>query len=106
MARPRASHPRLAIVLIGANNFGHLHWPAAPTLQGIAAIIDTLHQRLPHTKILLLSVLPSIRSAWVDENTEAVNHMLAARYGNGADPLVTFTDVTPPVPERWPRRQG
>ncbi len=86
--------PRLAIILIGANNFGHLHWPAAPTLQGIETIITTLHQRLPATKILLLGVLPSIRSAWVDENTQTLNHDLAARYGAGADSLVTFKDLS------------
>ncbi len=87
--------PRLAIVLVGANNFGHLHWPAAPTLQGIETIISVLHQRQPRMKILLLGVLPSIRSAWVDENTRALNHALAVRYGGGADPLVTFADLTP-----------
>ena len=86
--------PRLAIVLIGANNFGHLHWPAAPTLQGIETIIATLHQRLPATKILLLGVLPSIRSAWVDQNTADLNRMLTQRYGSGADPLVHFADLT------------
>ncbi len=87
--------PRLAIVLIGANNFGHLHWPAEPTLQGIQTIIAALHTRLPGTKILLLGVLPSIRSAWVDENTALLNRMLAERYGKGADPRVTFADLTP-----------
>jgi len=88
-------HPRLAIVLIGANNFGHLHWPAEPTLVGIQTIIATLHQRLPETRILLLGVLPSIRSAWVDENTAALNHDLAARYGGGADRLVIYKDLAP-----------
>jgi lysophospholipase L1-like esterase len=86
-------HPRLAIVLIGANNFGHLHWPSEPTLAGIQTIIATLHQRLPETKILLLGVLPSIRSAWVDENTAALNRDLAARYGGGADRRVIFRDL-------------
>ena len=85
-------HPRLAIVLIGANNFGHLHWPAAPTVQGIQAIVFALHQRLPGTKILLLSVLPSIRSAWVDQNTKAANQALAELYGHGAD--VTFLELS------------
>ncbi len=78
-------HPRLAIVLIGANNFGHLHWPAQPTLLGIETIIATLHQRLPQTKILLLGVLPSIRNAWVDQNTTELNRALAARYASGRD---------------------
>jgi lysophospholipase L1-like esterase len=87
-------HPRLAIVLIGANNFGHLHWPAKPTLVGIETIVTTLHQRLPATKILLLGVLPSIRSVWVDENTAELNHDLAARYGGGADPLVIYKDLS------------
>jgi lysophospholipase L1-like esterase len=87
--------PRLAILLIGANNFGHLHWPAAPSLQGIETVISVLHQRLPRTKILLVGVLPSIRSAWVDENTRALNHALAARYGGGADPLVKDGRVDP-----------
>jgi lysophospholipase L1-like esterase len=86
--------PHLAIILIGANNFGHLHWPAEPTLEGIETIIATLHQRLPATKILLLGVLPSIRSAWVDENTAALNRMLAQRYGTGSDPQVHFADLT------------
>ena len=85
--------PRLAIVLIGANNFGHLHWPASPTLIGIETVVSTLRQRLPHTKILLLSVLPSIRSAWVDANTAELNRALAARYGSTGD--VTFQDLTP-----------
>jgi lysophospholipase L1-like esterase len=86
--------PRLAIVLIGANNFGHLHWPAEPTLVGIEAVIASLHRHLPRTPIILLGVLPSIRSAWVDENTVELNRDLAARYGKGADPLVTFKDLS------------
>jgi lysophospholipase L1-like esterase len=86
--------PKLAIVLIGANNFGHLHWPAEPTRAGIEAIVATLHRRLPETKILLLGVLPSIRSAWVDENTAALNRDLAARYGSGADRLVIYKDLS------------
>lgn len=84
--------PRLAIVLIGANNFGHLHWPAAPTLLGIETIVTTLHERLPRTKILLLGVLPSIRSSWVDRNTAELNRALAARYGDGRE--VVFRDLS------------
>ncbi len=85
-------HPRLAIILIGANNFGHLHWPAAPTLLGIEAIVDALHARLPGTRLLLLGVLPSIRSAWVDANTAELNHQLAVRYGDGREAV--FRDLT------------
>ena len=86
-------HPKAAIILIGANNFGKLHWAAGPTLAGIEAIVAELHRRLPDTKILLLGVLPSIRSAWVDENTAALNHTLASRYGV-AGSGVTFRDLS------------
>jgi lysophospholipase L1-like esterase len=85
-------HPKAAVVLIGANNFGHLHWGAAATAAGIDRIVAELHKRLPGTKILLIGVLPCLRGAWVAENTATVNRMLAARYGDGAS--VTFMDLT------------
>jgi len=87
--------PRAAVVLIGANNFGHLHWPAEPSFEGVTVIIEALKSRLPRTKILLLAVLPSIRNPWVDAQTTAINAMLAARYGTGADPRVTYRDLAP-----------
>ncbi len=85
-------HPKAAVVLIGANNFGHLHWGAAATAAGIDRIITELQARLPGTPILLLGVLPCLRGPWVAENTAALNRMLAARYGDGKS--VTFVDVT------------
>jgi lysophospholipase L1-like esterase len=85
-------HPKVAVVLIGANNFGLLHWPAPETEAGIAAIVDQLRHRLPGTRILLLGVLPSIRSAWVDSNTAALNRALAARYKDGGE--AKFMDVS------------
>lgn len=84
--------PKVAQVLIGANNFGRVHWDAADTLAGIEAILAELRQRLPRTKIILLSVLPSRRSAWVDTQTREINRLLAARYVAGGD--VRFIDVT------------
>ena len=85
-------HPRLAVILIGANNFGHLHWPAGPTLIGIETIVGTLRARLPGTRLLVLGVLPSIRSLWVDANTAELNRALAARYRAGDEAV--FVDVT------------
>jgi len=84
--------PKVAVVLIGANNFGRVHWPAEPTLAGIEADLAAIRRHLPGTKILLLSVLPSERSGWVSENTLAVNRALAERFRPGGD--VTFLDVT------------
>ena len=83
--------PKVAVVLIGANNFGRTHWPADETVQGIDTVVRLLRQRLPRTKILLLGVLPSDRSAWITEQTAAANRLLARRYAHGDD--VTFLDV-------------
>jgi len=81
--------PKAAVVLIGANNFGHVHWGAQETLHGIDAVVSEIRQRLPGTKILLLAVLPSERSAWISEQTAAVNRALPGRYG----PMVTVMDL-------------
>ena len=83
--------PKVAVVLIGANNMGKLHWPEEDTLAGFDAIVRALRQRLPATKILLLGVLPSDRSPWVTTTTTAINRALAGRYR--ADTAVTFLDV-------------
>ncbi len=85
-------HPRAAVVLIGANNFGHLHWGAGPTEAGIAAIVTELHRRLPGVRVLLVGVLPCIRGAWVDQNTVALNRALAARYRDGRE--ASFIDLS------------
>lgn len=69
--------PKAAILLIGANNFGHIHTDAAQTYQGIVTVLDVLHRRLPATRVLLIGVLPSIRSSWVSANTKLLNRHLA-----------------------------
>ncbi len=86
-------HPRLAIILIGANNLGRVHWPAAMTVPGIETVVDLTHRKLPGAHILLLGVLPSIRSAWVDQQTAIINAALASAYANS--PIVTFVNVSP-----------
>jgi lysophospholipase L1-like esterase len=83
--------PKVAVILIGANNLGRLHWPAADTVAGIDAIVAQLRRRLPRTRLLLLGILPSDRSAWATETTLAINHALAQRYPAGGD--VTYLDI-------------
>jgi lysophospholipase L1-like esterase len=86
-------HPRLAIILIGANNLGRPHWGAAMTIPGIEAVVTKTKTELPQTHILLLGVLPSIRSPWVDAQTKTINAALAKIYANSA--TTTFIDVSP-----------
>ncbi len=83
--------PKAAVVLIGANNFGATHWGAADTVQGIDAILATLRARQPQMRVLLLGVLPSIRSTWISEQTALTNRALAARDWSGTP--VTYMDV-------------
>lgn len=85
--------PRAAVILIGANNMGRLHWPADENILGIETVVAETRRRLPDTKILLLGVLPSDRGPWVAETTRTMNHALAARFGAGAVPNVTWLDL-------------
>lgn len=86
-------HPDLAIILIGANNFGLVHWDTAMTVPGIKAVVANTHRRLPAAHILLLGILPSIRSPWVDTQTRLTNAALARYYQN--DRTVTFVNAAP-----------
>ena len=83
--------PKVVVLLIGANNFGHVHTDAAATYAGIRLIVDRLRSHAPDARIVVIGVLPSIRSAWVDTNTHAVNAMLAQ--GLAGARSVTFVDL-------------
>jgi lysophospholipase L1-like esterase len=116
--------PKVAVILIGANNLGRLHWSAEDTVLGIDTIIAELRRRLPATRILLLGVLPSERSDWTTQATLTINRALDAKYAR--NPVVTFLDVgfvfmksqrfnrglfldpnlTPPDPPLHPSAQG
>jgi lysophospholipase L1-like esterase len=87
--------PKVAIILIGANNLGRLHWPAAEDIRGVEAVVAATRRKLPHTRILLLGVLPSERTEWATATTLEINKALAATYGNGSVPDVTYVDVGP-----------
>ncbi len=86
--------PRAAVVLIGANNMGRVHWSAPQTLAGIDAVLTELHRRLPGARALLIGVLPSIRSKWVTQTTAEVNRGLAVRYGGAAVPWIDYVDLS------------
>jgi len=85
--------PKAAVILIGANNLGRLHWAAEDSIAGIIAVVAETRRRLPQTRLLLLGVLPSIRSDWATATTLAINAGLAKRYGGTAVPNVTYLDI-------------
>ncbi len=84
--------PRAAVVLIGANNMGRVHWSAEDTLLGIETVLATLRRKLPATRPLLISVLPSDRGLWVDDTTLTINQGLTQRYTRSEQ--VSFVEVT------------
>jgi lysophospholipase L1-like esterase len=86
-------HPKVLVLLIGANNFGHVHTDAAQTFLGIKRIVDLVHGHSPLARIILIGVLPSIRSAWVDDNTRLLNAQLKFAYERS--PFVHFVDASP-----------
>jgi len=87
--------PKVAVVLIGTNDIGWLHRTAADTVVGIDAVLVELHLRLPATKILLVGLLPSDRGTWVWQATTEINSAMAAHYGHGQIPYVTYRNVSP-----------
>ena len=57
-------NPKVAILLIGTNNLGHNkdekpEWVAA----GIKAIVESIHQKLPKTQVLVMGIFPRGRVA-------------------------------------------
>ncbi|MGC9163626.1 MAG: GDSL-type esterase/lipase family protein [Thiomonas sp.] len=83
--------PKVLILLIGANNLGRPHWGAHLTVPGIEAVVDKVHALLPATRVLLLGVLPSRRSAWISAETVKINAALAQRYAQSR--RVRFVDA-------------
>jgi len=50
--------PKVAVMMIGTNNTGHLQCPAAESAAGVRACLDELRGKLPDTRILLLAIFP------------------------------------------------
>lgn len=50
--------PRLAVLMIGTNNAAREQYSAEQIADGIRAIVCTLREKLPRTKILILAIFP------------------------------------------------
>lgn len=73
------NQPRAAVVLIGTNNTGHLMQPPEQIAAGVQEIVQTLRQKTPQTRILLLGVFPRGESASdpMRLNNDAVNRLIS-----------------------------
>jgi len=72
-------YPRLIVLMIGTNNFGHSHHTAEAVSGGVRAIIVELQKHWPETRILLLGILPFGEKASDPSRlqVEKVNRLLA-----------------------------
>ena len=83
-------NPKAAVILIGAND----SWESADTLtRQITQLVQDIHARVPATRILLLSILPSGKPQRDQEVARSVNHNLARIYG-APDAPARFLDVS------------
>lgn len=84
--------PRLVVLLIGTNNTGHRLDPATQTAAAIKVILQAIHSKLPHTKILLLALFP--RSAKPTQRMRVINDEINKTIAQYADNnMVFFLDI-------------
>ena len=80
--------PKAAVMLIGTNNTGHRQEDPATTFAGIRTDLEELRQRLPHTKILVLAILP--RGAGPQDDARRLNEQVNAMLPSLADGRQVF----------------
>jgi lysophospholipase L1-like esterase len=72
--------PKVTVIMIGTNNIGHYRdekpeWAAA----GVKKIVDTVHEKLPDTKVLLLAVFPrGFKASPERQKVDQINALIAA----------------------------
>lgn len=82
--------PKLAVVMIGTNNFGHGTHEAPQVLEGVQTVVKSLRAKRPDMKILLLGIFPRGRQLnAMRGDILQVNQALARM----ADDAVTFVDI-------------
>jgi lysophospholipase L1-like esterase len=64
-------NPKLVVMMIGTNNTGHRQDNPEDTALGIETILETLNEKLPETKVLLLAVFP--RGSKADDKLRKIN---------------------------------
>jgi lysophospholipase L1-like esterase len=90
-------HPKLVVLMIGTNNTGHqgrdgYACTAQQTADGVKAILQRLHAKVPGAKVLLLAIFP--RGATPDDNfrkqNEATNALIA-KFADGR--MIHYMDI-------------
>ncbi len=98
-------HPKVVVIMIGTNNIGHAkgekpEWAAA----GIKKIVETVHAKLPNTKVLLLGVFPrSNKDSPYRQAVTAINDIIS-KFDDGSktrylDLTSKFLDANGEIPK-------
>ena len=96
--------PKLVVLMIGTNNTGHVgraqkelngavyHCTAEQTAEGVKAILDHLHQKMPETKVLILGIFPRGPGPQdpMRQQNEATNALIA-KFADGSK--VHYLDI-------------
>lgn len=85
--------PKVAVMMIGTNNTGHLQRPATESAIGVKACLDELRGKLPSTKVLLLAIFPRGKDA--SDPLRMINDKINAiisGYADGVD--VHYMDIS------------
>jgi beta-glucosidase len=84
--------PKLAVIMIGTNNAGSDK--PEDTAEGVKAIVEKLHEKLPETKVLILAVFP--RDAGPNDKNRKTNDAVNEHIKKLADDKqVFYLDIGP-----------
>ncbi len=85
-----ATRPRVAVVLVGINNLQHGNAPDE-TARGIFAVVRTIRDQSPNTRVLVLGLLPT-QDLELSGRVRELNRILQRRSG---DVGASYLDVGP-----------
>jgi len=85
--------PALAVLLIGTNNTGHRMDPAAYTAEGIERVVIDIRERLPGTRVLVLSIFPRHMSPYDEmrKRNDEINRLIST-LDNGEE--IYYLDIS------------
>ena len=87
-------HPKVVVIMIGTNNIGqNIDEKPVWTAAGIKKILDTVHDKLPEAKVLLLGVFP--RETKVSPHRQSISDINAiiSKFDDGRK--TRYLDLTP-----------
>lgn len=88
--------PRAIVLLIGVNNTHNTETPASQIAEGIKLIVDTIRQKLPASRILLLGIFPRGGDAFMKKIRE-INSLIST-YADNQN--IFYLDVGPQLLEK------